>query len=189
MTEQYPLYTVLDVGTDGILDGQHVEVFTVLNLAEQQRDDLVKMAADNNDSEAQYRVYQLVEPGLTLLPALEELPMPEQRVRLEAARLAVEHYRDADCEDAELVGTAAALGAYVADGTVPAGEDEPSVPDIVVRRTNSGPRTVEVLVDGEVVARTDYDEGGWSGMDAVERAAVGIAAALDCPVRMEEPEA
>jgi hypothetical protein len=174
------LYTVLDVGTDGILDGQHVEVFTVLNLAEQQRDDLVKMAADNNDSEARYRVYQLVEPGLTLLPALEELPMPEQRVRLEAARLAVEHYRDADCADAELVATAAALGAYVADGTVPDAGARP-MPTIQVRRSD---REVQVWIDGKLVASTDYDQSGHAGMDAVAAAAVEVASACDV-----EPEA
>lgn len=57
-------------------------------------------------------------------------------------------------------------------------------PTIEVRRDNSGARTVEVLVDGEVAATTDYDEVGWSGLDAVERAAVAVARA--CGVGMAD---
>ena len=179
------LYTVLDVDPDGTPDGQHIEISTSLDDAKRRRDELQAMAVDDREA-ADFRVFQLVEPRVE--------PSFTRHDRVTALDYAVKCYIEESTEPEEMAGIVLAadkFAAFLNSGAVPAGDDddEPSVPDIVVRRTNSGPRTVEVLVDGEVVARTDYDEGGWSGMDAVDHAATAIAAALDCPVRREEPEA
>lgn len=66
-------------------------------------------------------------------------------------------------------------------------DTDTATPDVLIRRTNSGPRTIEVVVNGDVVASTDYDEVGWSGMDAMERVAVAVAEACGATARKEEP--
>ena len=43
-------------------------------------------------------------------------------------------------------------------------------------------RTVEVLVDGKSVGRTDYDESGWCGMGAMVTLARNMAKALDVSI-------
>lgn len=45
---------------------------------------------------------------------------------------------------------------------------------------------LEVHVNGEVVATANHDEHGWSGMDAVERAALAVARA--CGARVDQAE-
>jgi hypothetical protein len=183
MTDQYPLYTVLDVGAGGDITGQHVEVHTSLDDAKSQRDELHTMAVDDREN-ADFRVYQLVEPGsLPLLPALNEWPISEQRVRLEAARLAVERFKDVEPLGwGELIDTANAIGAYIQDGTVPdVNAGAPPAPTIQVRRSD---RDVQVWIDGKLAASTDYDQSGHAGMDAVAAAAVQVALACDV-----EPEA
>lgn len=106
-------------------------------------------------------------PFLDFMP-----PMTPPMTRLEAARLAVAHHREEGSDDAELIGTANALAAFVTDGTVP---DSPDAPRIAV--TNDG-ETLAVLIDGETVASITHAQAGHEGMRAVEQAAVRVAHAL-----------
>lgn len=197
------LYTVLDEGN--ILDGEHVEVFTTIARAGSHRDELRQMADDNSDSETNFRVYQLADPDAGLLSDVVDLPMCVQRVRLHAAQLAVEHHKDEGSDDDVLVGTAAALGAYIADGTVPAvvEADKPEFVDpfaalarlskslepkpvVEIRRPHD--EALQVVINGEVVAEANHDEHGWSGMDAVEKTALAVARALGVHLGDDEPQ-
>lgn len=47
--------------------------------------------------------------------------------------------------------------------------------------------TLEVWLDGELITWANHGEHGWSGMDAVEKCAVGIARALAIPVEGSTP--
>lgn len=55
-------------------------------------------------------------------------------------------------------------------------EQSPGVPVVTIEHGNR--RTLTVTVDGEIVATTNYDECGWSGLEAVERTAVAITRAF-----------
>ena len=47
-------------------------------------------------------------------------------------------------------------------------------------------RRIAVEVDGEEVASANYDEHGWSGLDAVEKTAVAVARAAGLAVDERE---
>lgn len=111
--------------------------------------------------------------------------------RLAAVDRAITLYAETDWQDdAEILQAADRIAKFVESGTVPAAETEPAeaaAPDVLILRTDSGPRTIAVVVAGETVAATDYDEVGWSGMDAMERVATAVAEACGATVRREEP--
>ncbi|RKR92675.1 hypothetical protein BDK92_7152 [Micromonospora pisi] len=56
--------------------------------------------------------------------------------------------------------------------------DEPStrVDRVTIERPND--EAIEVWVDGALVASANYDEHGWSGMEAVEKTALAVTRAL-----------
>lgn len=88
MTDLYPLYAVLDVGADGIVAGQHVEIDTSLADAKARRDELHTMAIDDREV-SDFRVFQLVEPG-----AGEARFDLGQLIRHEALNLSIALHRD-----------------------------------------------------------------------------------------------
>lgn len=126
--------------------------------------------------------------------------------RIRAAELAVKHHREEGCDDDVLIGTAAALAAFIEDGTLPAADETPE-PEFVdpfaalakfgqafaskrkvdIRRPDD--EHLEVVVNGEVVATANHDEHGWDGMGAVERTALAVARALGVDLGDDEPEA
>jgi hypothetical protein len=166
MTEQYPLYTVLDVGADGDITGQHVEVQTSLDDAKRRRDELHTMAVDDREH-ADFRVFQLVEPGKPNWYA--------RAARLDALDQAVKLHAEDGIEVAEILGTAQQFAAFLADGTVPeAPREEPFL--VEVRWLDD--EHIEIQVGGSTVAEANFDENGTSGLLAVEKAAVGVARAL-----------
>lgn len=57
---------------------------------------------------------------------------------------------------------------------------------VTVSRAND--EQVEILVDGKVVASANYDEHGWSGMDAVVAAACAVARALGGEVEGDDED-
>lgn len=60
--------------------------------------------------------------------------------------------------------------------TAPEPGDTNSRPAIAINRPDG--RGVEICVDGRVVASANYDDHGWSGIDAVENAALAVARAF-----------
>lgn len=57
---------------------------------------------------------------------------------------------------------------------------DPAAVTVTIERPDD--ETMEVHVNGEVVASANHDEHGWSGMDAVERAALAVARACGASV-------
>lgn len=129
-------------------------------------------------------------------PYAVDLAWSERLLRDKALGHATRLYAALDFDDdAEVLRAAEQFARWIDTGELPkpaAEVDEGAAldaPQVVIRRTDSGPRTIEILVDGHSVGATSYDEGGWSGMDAMERVAVAVAEACGATVRREEPAA
>lgn len=60
--------------------------------------------------------------------------------------------------------------------------------DTIVTIETRYDRSVRVRVGDHEIARTDYDEVGWAGLDAVTRTARGLAEALGATVEETEVE-
>lgn len=166
MSDDTNLYTVLDVEANGTVDGQHVEIYTSLDDATSRRDELHTMAIDDREV-SDFRVFQLVEPGAVT-------PDFTRHDRVLALDLAVKLHIEDGLEPVEVVQSAAHFAAFLAEGTGPAG---PYVPDVrvAVKRTDDA---IEVWVNGELAASTDYDQSGHAGMDALENAVVRLSNAV-----------